>query len=138
MTRPIFHLAFPVTDLDATRQFFADVLGCTFGRASDRWLDINFYGHQISAHLVDTVDGIATNDVDSKRIPVRHFGLILEWTQWHELRDRLLAQGASFLVEPYLRFEGQPSEQATLFITDPSGNALEFKSFKDQEDIFRV
>src|SRR5690349_14891726 len=129
---PLFHLAFPVNDLEATRRFYAGALECPVGRVEARWIDFDFFGHQISAHLVDApADGPSTNPVDGKDIPVRHFGAILEWEAWHALADRLRREGLVFLVEPHLRFTGQPGEQATFFVVDPSGNALEFKSFKD-------
>jgi extradiol dioxygenase family protein len=134
---PPFHLAFPVTDLEATRGFYAGVLGCGVGRESDRWIDFDFFGHQISAHLVERPEAAApTNPVDGKDIPVRHFGAVLEWEAWHELRDRLQRAGAGFLVGPYIRFQGEPGEQATMFVVDPSGNALEFKSFRDMGQLF--
>jgi len=132
-----FHLAFPVTDLEATRRFYVDVLGCGLGREADRWIDFDFFGHQLSAHLVDDPGAAApTNVVDGDNIPVRHFGAVLAWDAWHALRDRLQQMGVGFLVEPHIRFRGEPGEQATLFVTDPSGNALEFKSFKDIARLF--
>ncbi len=132
-----FHLAFPVADLEATRRFYVDVLGCGVGREADRWIDFDFFGHQISAHLVDDPEAAApTNVVDGDNIPVRHFGAVLAWDAWHALRDRLQQTGVSFLVEPHIRFRGEPGEQATLFVTDPTGNALEFKSFKDIARLF--
>lgn len=134
---PPFHMAFPVTDLEATRRFYAGLLGCRVGREAARWIDFDFFGHQISAHLVDAPETRApTNPVDGKDIPVRHFGAILEWGAWHALADQLKAAGVAFLVEPHLRFVGEPGEQATLFVVDPSGNALEFKSFKDMARVF--
>jgi hypothetical protein len=134
---PPFHLAFPVTDIEATRSFYAGVLGCRVGREDVRWIDFDFFGHQISAHLVDAPEGgPPTNVVDEKDVPVRHFGAILEWGAWHALVDRLRQEGIAFLIEPHIRFTGQPGEQATLFIVDPSGNALEFKSFKDMSRVF--
>lgn len=137
-TRP-FHLAFPVTDLQATRQFYQDTLGCTIGRSAERWVDFSLYGHQLSAHLVDApVKGIPTNEVEGKRVPVLHFGVILEWNDWQELAARLKAAGIEFIIEPYIRFEGQVGEQATMFFLDPNGNALEFKSFKDDAEIFNA
>ena len=132
-----FHLAFPVRDLDATRDFYTGVLGCGIGRESQRWIDFDFYGHQITAHLTAATDATATNPVDGDQVPVRHFGLVLEWTDWEELAQRLRARGTRFLVAPRVRFRGEPGEQATLFIRDPSGNALEFKAFRDAGDLFR-
>ena len=132
-----FHLAFPVTDLEATRALFCDLLGCQTGREAARWIDFNFFGHQITAHLVDGGDGsIATNPVDGEQVPARHFGVILDWDDWHQLADRLRAANTDFLIEPTIRFAGEVGEQATLFFKDPSGNALEFKSFKDPSQIF--
>jgi hypothetical protein len=132
-----FHLAFPVSDLDATRAFFVDVLGCRVGRTDERWIDFDFFGHQISAHLrPDEVRAAQTNEVDGDDVPVRHFGVVLEWNQWHKLAERLNDVGVDFLIEPHTRFEGEPGEQATMFVEDPSGNALEFKSFRDPEQLF--
>lgn len=137
MTRPRFHLAFPVTDIAATRRFFVDVLGCRPGREAERWIDFDFFGHQISAHLVDAGEQTATNGVDGKAVPVRHFGLILEWNDWEALAERLRAANVEFLIEPYVRFAGLPGEQGTFFVRDPSGNALEFKTFREEAEIFR-
>lgn len=136
MTLSPFHLAFPVTDLEATRGFFVQTLGCTVGRESERWIDFDFFGHQISAHLVDEQAPEPCNEVDGKSVPVRHFGAVLPWEDWHRLADRVRAAGAEFLIGPYIRFAGQPGEQATFFIRDPSGNALEFKSFRDPDRLF--
>ena len=136
--RPPFHLAFPVADLPKTRDFYVELLGCEVGRESDRWIDFDFYGHQITAHLApDECAGSETNPVDGKRVPVRHFGAILEWAQWHALADRFQSAGIDFLIAPGIRFEGQVGEQATMFIEDPSGNGLEFKSFKDMAAVFQ-
>lgn len=132
-----FHLAFPVTDLPATRAFFTDVLRCPIGRESDRWIDFDFFGHQITAHLVGTKIEIAgSNDVDAKDVPVPHFGAILEWDQFHEMADHLQRAGVSFIIEPYVRFAGEVGEQATMFFKDPSGNNIELKAFKDFASIF--
>ena len=137
MTRtPPFHLAFPVTDLEATRQFYVGLLGCVTGRESERWIDFDFFGHQVTAHLTDRMLSVSTNPVDGKNVPASHFGAVLDWEMWHELADKLRAAGVSFLIEPYIRFEGQTGEQATMFITDPSGNGLEFKSFKNPQEMF--
>ncbi|HET7587632.1 MAG TPA: VOC family protein [Gammaproteobacteria bacterium] len=138
MTNPFprFHLAFPVTDIEATRRFYVDMLGCRVGREAQRWIDFDFFGHQISAHLVDEPDNAATNPVDGDNVPVRHFGAILEWDDWQTLADRLRSAKTDFLIEPHIRFADRPGEQATLFIRDPSGNALEFKSFRDDEAVF--
>ncbi len=132
-----FHVAFPVKDLPTTRRFFCEVLGCSTGRESDQWIDFNLYGHQVVAHLSpDECDLSAMNGVDGKAVPVRHFGVILEWDQWHALADRLKNEKIKFLIEPYIRFAGEPGEQATMFFYDPSGNALEFKAFKEPSQLF--
>ena len=132
-----FHVAFPVKDLEATRKFYAEVLGCKTGRSAERWIDFDLYGHQISAHLVDEERKAApTNPVDGKNVPVLHWGVILEWEQWHALAERLKKHGIKFVIEPYIRFKGEVGEQATMFFLDPSGNALEFKAFKDDASIF--
>jgi extradiol dioxygenase family protein len=136
MTRPRFHLAFPVTDLTAARTFYGAVLGCEEGRSTDEWVDFNFYGHQIVAHLAPAQAAPAANAVDGQATPVRHFGLILQPEEWRRLADRLRAAGVPFLIEPHTRFAGQAGEQSTLFITDPCGNALEFKAFADEDQIF--
>ncbi|MBK8263221.1 MAG: VOC family protein [Nannocystis sp.] len=134
---PPFHLAFPIHDLEATRAFYRDVLGCGVGREAERWIDLDLYGHQLSAHLVDRGDaGPPTNRVDGDDVPVRHFGCILEWEQWHRLAERIRAARIPFLIEPHIRFQGEPGEQATMFFQDPSGNALEFKAFRDPAAIF--
>lgn len=132
-----FHLAFPVTDLAATRTFYEDILGCTIGRSAERWIDLNLYQHQLSAHLVDqALKNVPCNMVDGKKVPVLHYGVILEWDQWQQLAERLKQHNIEFVIEPYIRFEGQVGEQATMFFLDPSGNALEFKAFKNDSMIF--
>ncbi len=140
MTRPRFHLAFPVTDLDQAREFYTKILGCKLGRQSKDWIDFDFYGHQIVAHLTpDLTPDLAdcpTSLVDGKQVPVRHFGLLLSRHDWHRLADSLVDKGLDFLIAPHIRFEGQPGEQATMFIHDPAGNGLEFKSFANEDDIF--
>lgn len=134
---PPFHLAFPVYNIEATRMFYVDILGCDVGRSSDRWIDFNFFGHQISAHLKpEELNDVKTNEVDGDNVPVRHFGVILEWNDWNELSERVKEAGIEFIIEPHIRFEGEPGEQATMFFLDPSGNALEFKSFKDSNKVF--
>ncbi|WP_026986906.1 VOC family protein [Fodinicurvata fenggangensis] len=134
---PPFHLAFPVADLEQTRSFYVDVLGCSVGRESDRWIDFNFYGHQITAHLrPEETKAVSASEVDGKAVPVRHFGAILDWEIWHELAEQLKAAGIDFVIEPYVRFPGEVGEQATMFFKDPSGNALEFKSFRDMSQVF--
>lgn len=136
MSSATFHLAFPVTSLADTLDFYTRILGCEVGRRSDRWIDFDFHGHQITAHLVANMPIDATNEVDGKSVPVRHFGLILQWQEWLRVRDNLLSQDIDFLIEPHIRFKSEPAEQATLFITDPNGNGLEFKAFRNPEAIF--
>jgi extradiol dioxygenase family protein len=134
---PRFHLAFPVRDLEAARGFYAGLLGCRVGREDARWVDFDFFGHQITAHLVDEADAARdSNEVDGDDVPVRHFGAILEWGAWHALAERLREAGVRFGIAPKIRFAGQVGEQATFFLRDPSGNALEFKSFKDPSRVF--
>lgn len=131
-----FHLAFPVHDLEEARRFYAGLLGCPTGRESKEWIDFDLYGHQIVAHLAGPERSARTNQVDGKDVPVRHFGVILEWSEWERLAERLQAAGVDFVIDPGIRFEGQVGEQATMFFTDPSGNALEFKAFRDPAQIF--
>lgn len=132
-----FHLAFPIRDITETRKFYGDLLGCEIGRSTDKWIDFNFFGHQLSAHIKPEELALAhTNTVDGKYVPVRHFGAILPWKEWHELADKLKNQGIEFVIEPYIRFKGEIGEQATMFFLDPCGNALEFKSFQDENQIF--
>lgn len=134
---PPFHLAFAVTDLQATQAFYVDLLGCQTGRTSDRWIDFDFFGHQITAHLIDTaLPEAETNPVDGEKVPSRHFGAILDWDDWQTLSARLQDAKIAFLIEPQIRFAGEVGEQATMFFRDPSGNALEFKAFKDKAMIF--
>ncbi|MEE2901043.1 MAG: VOC family protein [Myxococcota bacterium] len=133
---PRFHLAVGVTDLTKSRDFFVSTLGCEVGRTDERWIDFNFFGHQLTIHLVEESSSVAHNPVDGDQVPAFHFGVILDWDNWHKLRDRLLQEECSFLIEPHIRFEGQPGEQATLFIREPCGNALEFKSFRDMSMLF--
>lgn len=135
MSGPAFHLAFPVTDLAAARVFYTDVLGCREGRRSETWVDFDFFGHQLSAHL-SPIYGPGVGSVDGHSVPIPHFGLILPWQDFQRLADRLRARGMRFLVEPTVRFEGQTGEQATMFVLDPSGNALEFKSFRDETQAY--
>jgi extradiol dioxygenase family protein len=134
-----FHLAFPVSDLATTLDFYCNVIGCTTGRTSDHWIDFNMYGHQVVAHLKpEEANQALTNQVDGDAVPVRHFGVILEMEEWDELAKRLRSKGVKFLIEPHIRFKGEAGEQATMFFLDPSGNALEFKAFADQAMIFAV
>ena len=136
LLRP-FHLAFPVSDLDAARRFYTGVLDCRIGRTSERWIDFDFFGHQITAHLVTAAEGAtADSAVDGDQVPVRHFGVVLTRPDWDALAARLRGLGTDFLIQPRVRFRGEPGEQATLFIRDPSGNAIEFKAFPDDAGIF--
>jgi hypothetical protein len=136
MDRPRFHLAFPVRDLAEARAFYGDLLGCPEGRSAADWVDFDFRGHQLVAHLAPVEAAAPTNPVDGEDVPVRHFGVIVPLPEWRALADRLAAAGARFLIEPQVRFEGGPGEQATFFVADPSGNALEFKAFADEAMIF--
>tara|TARA_A100000171_G_C2075664_1_gene117050 strand:+ start:133 stop:639 length:507 start_codon:yes stop_codon:yes gene_type:complete len=134
---PRFHLAFPVHDLAAARAFYVDVIGCGVGRSDTTWIDFNLYGHQIVAHLVShRMHDASSNPVDGDDVPVPHFGVILSWHEWEALSARLKTAGLSFVIEPHVRFVGKPGEQATMFFRDPSGNALEFKAFRNDEDVF--
>jgi extradiol dioxygenase family protein len=127
-----FHVAFPVNDLAAARRFYGQTLGCPEGRSSEEWVDFNFYGHQIVAHLApDEASTAQGNAVDGHGVPVRHMGIVLPMADWEALAQRLKAEGIQFIIEPYIRFKGQAGEQATMFFLDPSGNALEFKAFAD-------
>ena len=133
----LFHLAFPVNDLSAAREFYAGVLGCEEGRSSERWIDFNLYGHQIVTHLADEGAGVkATNHVDADHVPVPHFGVVLPMDEWKQLAEQLRSKGVKFVIEPKIRFEGEVGEQATMFFLDPSGNALEFKAFNDFSQVF--
>jgi hypothetical protein len=131
-----FHLAFPVDNLDKTREFYTNVLRCSEGRSSDRWIDFDLYGHQVVAHLVDKLDSTQTNPVDGDDVPASHFGVILEMNDWNKLAKRLTKFGIKFIIEPHIRFKGELGEQATMFFLDPCGNALEFKSFNRDDMIF--
>ena len=133
-----FHLAFPVHDLSEAKEFYTKILGCTLGRSSENWIDFNLFGHQVVAHLnPDELSKTKTSNVDDKQVPVRHFGIILEWEKWQQFSIELKEKGVEFIIEPYIRFKGEIGEQATMFFLDPSGNALEFKSFKDPKMIFK-
>jgi extradiol dioxygenase family protein len=137
MSIPRFHLAFPVKELEDIRTFYVDLLGCKTGRSSDKWIDFDFWGHQVVAHVSPEDAGkSASNEVDGHSVPAKHFGVILEWDEFHELADKLKNHGQEFVIDPYVRFEGKPGEQATMFLLDPSGNALEFKAFRDESQIF--
>ncbi len=132
-----FHLAFPVHDLAAARSFYGDLLGCPEGRSSPDWIDFDLYGHQVVAHLAPhEARPASTNAVDGDQVPVRHFGVVLPMPEWEALAERLSAAGVRFIIEPHVRFKGEVGEQATMFFLDPSGNALEFKAFKDLKSLF--
>jgi len=135
---PPFHLAFPVHDIAAARHFYGDLLGCPEGRSAPEWVDFNFYGHQIVAHLAPDECGRrgASSKVDDHDVPVRHFGAVLNLAQWQHLADKLKAAGTKFVIEPYIRFQGEPGEQATMFLNDPSGNAIEIKAFANLDSLF--
>jgi extradiol dioxygenase family protein len=133
-----FHLALPVHDLAAARAFYGGKLGCSEGRSAPRWVDYDFFGHQLSLHLAENSGIAAHNPVDGDAVPIPHFGVILEWDTWHALARRLQDAHQDFIIEPRIRFAGQVGEQATMFFLDPSGNALEFKSFQDPSRIFQA
>lgn len=136
-----FHLAVPVYDLEESRKFYREVLGCGEGRSSDHWTDFNLFGHQFVIHLKPKPvekEEIYHNPVDGHDVPVPHFGVVLEWEQWQVFKKRLIDHDVKFVIEPYIRFKGLPGEQATMFFLDPSGNALEFKAFKDMGQLFAV
>ena len=133
----LFHLAFPVKDLEESRKFYGEVLGCEEGRSSDAWVDFNLFGHQIVAHLAPAEAGVrTTNDVDADHVPVPHFGIVLAPEDFQRLAERLKSKGVRFVIEPKTRFKGETGEQSTMFFLDPSGNALEFKSFADFSLVF--
>ena len=137
MTLRPFHLAFPVHDLAAAREFYGSLLGCAEGRSSEHWIDFDLYGHQIVAHLDEAMTPRPIhNSVDGHDVPVPHFGIVLTMPQWEDMAARLKSAGVQFGIEPYVRFKGQVGEQATMFFTDPSGNALEFKAFGDDSQLF--
>ncbi len=133
-----FHLAIPVNDLEQARTFYRDVLGCEEGRSSDHWVDFNFFGHQLVIHYKEPSEEItaASNPVDGKDVPIPHFGVVLDWDTFQKFSDELENKQISFVIEPYIRFEGKVGEQATMFFKDPSGNALEFKAFKNMDQLF--
>ena len=136
--RPRFHLAMPVDDLDAARAFYGGTLGCAQGRSAETWVDWDFRGHQIVTHLAPSASDQIHNPVDGHDVPVPHFGLILTIADFHELAERLRGAGTTFVIEPYVRFAGETGEQWTMFFYDPAGNALEFKAFADDSQIFAV
>jgi extradiol dioxygenase family protein len=132
-----FHLAIPVHNLNTCREFYRDVLGCEEGRSSDHWVDFNFFGHQLVIHYKPkSSEALHTNPVDGKDVPVPHFGVVLPWTSFETFAQNLKSKNIQFVIEPYIRFEGLIGEQATMFFYDPAGNALEFKAFKDMEQLF--
>ncbi len=132
-----FHLAIPVDDLKKCRRFYRETLSCSEGRSSKKWVDLDFFGHQLVIHEVDTAGTKGgSNPVDGKEVPVPHFGVVLDWDIWQDLSQRLIGEGIDFIIEPYVRFEGETGEQATMFFLDPSGNALEFKAFRDPDQLF--
>jgi len=132
-----FHLAFPVTNLLETEKFYLEVLGCSIGRRTPKSINFNFHGHQIVAHLVDSMpDNTDDGRIDGKNVPPFHFGLVMEWNDWNDFRDKLIKRNLEFRIKPHIRYPGKVGEQATLFLNDPSGNAIEFKSFRDDERLF--
>ena len=132
-----FHLAIPVDNIPKCREFYRDILGCEEGRSSDHWVDFNLFGHQLVIHYKEkTNEDLHTNSVDGKDVPVPHFGVILKWDDFNKFSKHLIEKGIEFIIEPYTRFKGLAGEQATMFFKDPAGNALEFKSFKDFNQIF--
>lgn len=134
-----FHLSFPVRDLASTRAFYGDLLACPAGRATEQWIDYDFFGHQLSAHVAAaTSEPVANCDMDGKEVPLCHFGAVLPWNRWEALARRLRDAGYPFSVAPHVRFAGEPGEQGTFFVTDPSGNALEFKTYRHPAGVFAV
>lgn len=133
-----FHLAIPVLDLETNRSFYRDTLGCIEGRSSDHWVDFNFFGHQLVIHVQEPAPSSARkgNIVDGKDVPIPHFGVVLEWDVFQDFSEKLKSKNIEFVIEPYIRFKGKTGEQATMFFKDPSGNALEFKAFKDMDQLF--
>ncbi|MDT0689496.1 VOC family protein [Salegentibacter sp. F188] len=133
-----FHLAIPVSDLEKCRKFYKETLGCGEGRSSDHWVDFNFFGHQLVIHYKEPekTAAAASNPVDGKDVPIPHFGVVLQWDVFQEFSKILQSKGIDFVIEPYIRFEGQVGEQATMFFKDPCGNALEFKAFKNMDQLF--
>ncbi len=136
MTAHAFHLAIAIHDLDAARAFYGDLLGCSEGRSAERWIDFDFFSHQLSVHLAPAEHRVTHNPVDGDEVPVPHFGAVLAWDTWHALESRLRAHGVDFIIPPKLRFRGEVGEQATMFFADPSGNTLELKSFRDPSQLF--
>ena len=137
MTLRPFHLALSVRDVESAREFYGGILGCEEVRSAESWVDFDLFGHQLSLHVLAMERTTGRNAVDGDAVPIPHFGVVLEWTQWHRFAERLVERGVDFVIPPRIRFEGLPGEQATLFFLDPSGNALEFKSFREDASIFR-
>jgi len=133
----LFHLAIPVSDLDRANDFYMNILGCSKGRSSTKWIDFNFYGHQLVCHEVKRSVNKNSNDVDGNNIPVPHFGIILDWDQFQKLSANLQSKNINFIIEPTIRFKGKVGEQAIMFLKDPSDNAIEFKSFRNNDEIFK-
>tara|TARA_B100001094_G_scaffold325361_1_gene379569 strand:- start:144 stop:554 length:411 start_codon:yes stop_codon:yes gene_type:complete len=133
----LFHLAIPVSDLDRANDFYVNMLGCSKGRSSTKWIDFNFYGHQLVCHEVKKSVNKNSNDVDGNNIPVPHFGIILAWDQFQKLSTNLQSKNINFIIEPTIRFKGKVGEQAIMFLKDPSDNAIEFKSFRNNDEIFK-
>lgn len=137
LPRPAVHVAVPVDDLDSARQFYGNVLGLDQGRSSAQWIDWDFHGHQLVTHVVSRRSASpGSSEVDGRRVPIPHFGLLLSIEHFHRLADRLRAAGVAFVIEPYLRYADQPAQQWTMFLQDPAGNALEFKAFYDETQVF--
>ncbi|WDI30219.1 VOC family protein [Hyphococcus flavus] len=137
MTAPVFHLAIPVDDLAKAEAFYGDLFGCERGRRSERWIDFNFFGHQLVVHLAPEECGFTSkSEVDGKKVPVKHFGVVLDPAEWEKLANLLKDAGTDFIIEPGIRFKGEAGEQGTFFLLDPAGNALEFKCFKDMDQLF--
>ena len=133
----LFHLAIPVSDLDRANDFYVNILGCSKGRSSTKWIDFNFYGHQLLCHEVKKSVNKNSNDVDGNNVPVPHFGIILGWDQFQNLSANLQSKNINFIIEPTIRFKGKVGEQAIMFLKDPSDNAIEFKSFRNNDEIFK-
>ena len=132
-----FHLAYHIRDLDEARGFYGGVLGCKEGRSTETWVDFDLFGHQIVAHLApEELGAVKAGAVDGKQVPVRHFGVLMDWPDWEALARRMRDAGIAFIIEPYVRFAGKPGEQGTFFVRDPAGNALEFKTFRNDEMVF--
>jgi extradiol dioxygenase family protein len=134
----LFHLAIPVSDLAKANDFYTNILGCSKGRSSKKWIDFNFYGHQLVCHEVQGLNNKDLNNVDGNNIPVPHFGIILDWEQFQKVSNNLILKKVNFIIEPTIRFEGKTGEQAIMFLQDPSDNAIEFKAFKNKDDVFQT